>query len=57
MSALLATDAGALARIRAIATDEVERLEGSRPASLTTEIRVRARGTTVYVDVDVEAAL
>jgi hypothetical protein len=57
MAALLATDSGALTRIRAIATDEIERLGGSRPASLSTEIRVRARGTTVYVDVDVEAVL
>jgi hypothetical protein len=57
MAGLLATDANALARIRAIAADEAERLGGARPTSVSTEIRVRARGTTVYVDVDVEAAL
>ncbi len=56
MAALLATDSGAQGRIRSIASDEVERLGGTRPASLSTEIRVRARGTTVYVDVDVEAS-
>ena len=57
VAGLLATDAGALGRIRAIAADEAERLGGTRPGSVSTEIRVRARGTTVYVDVDVEAAL
>jgi hypothetical protein len=55
MAGLLATDTGALGRIRAIAGEEVERLAGTRPDSVSTEIRVRARGTTVYVDVDVEA--
>ncbi len=57
MAGLLASDSGALGRIRAIAATEAERLLGTRPESVTTEIRVRARGTTVYVDVDVEAAL
>ena len=57
MAGLLATDTGALGRIRAIAAEEAERLAGARPESVTTEVRVRARGTTVYVDVDVEAAL
>jgi hypothetical protein len=57
MAALLATDSGALGRIRAIAADEAERLGGTRSDSVSTEIRVRARGTTIYVDVDVEAAL
>ena len=56
VAALLANDSGAQVRIRGIASDEAERLGGSRPTSVTTEIRVRARGTTVYVDVDVEAA-
>jgi hypothetical protein len=57
MAALLATDTGALGRIRAIAAGEAERLIGGRPGSVTTEVRVRARNTTVYVDVDVEAGL
>jgi hypothetical protein len=57
MAGLLATDASALGRIRAIAGEEAERLGGSRPESVSAEIRVRARGTTVYVDVDVEATL
>jgi hypothetical protein len=57
LAALLGTEAAALARIRAIAAGEAERLGGTRPTSLEAEIRVRARGTTVYVDVDVEARL
>jgi hypothetical protein len=57
MAALLATDSGALARIRGIAAEEAERLGGTRPGAVSTEIRVSARGTTVYIDVDVEADL
>jgi hypothetical protein len=56
LCALLATDTVAAARIKSIAAAEAERLCRIRPRSVGTEIKVRARGTTVYVDVDVEAS-
>jgi hypothetical protein len=56
LCALLATDATAATRIKSIAAAEAERLCRTRPRSLGAEIKVRARGTTVYVDVDVEAS-
>jgi hypothetical protein len=56
LAALLSTDAGALARIKSIAAEEAERLTGARPRSLNPDVKVRARGTTVYVDVDLEAS-
>lgn len=56
LAALLARDAGAQARIKRLAAEECERLASARPRSLATDIKVRARGTTVYVDVDVEAS-
>jgi hypothetical protein len=56
LCALLATDTAAATRIKAVAAAEVERLCQARPRSLGAEIKVRARGTTVYVDVDVEAS-
>src|SRR5688500_18426592 len=55
LCALLANDPVAAARIKSIAATEAERLCRTRPRSLGAEIKVRARGTTVYVDVDVEA--
>jgi hypothetical protein len=56
LAALLARDAGAQARIKRLAAEECERLSAVRPRSLNADIKVRARGTTVYVDVDVEAS-
>jgi hypothetical protein len=56
LAALLARDAGAQARIKRLAAEECERLSSARPRSLNADIKVRARGTTVYVDVDVEAS-
>jgi hypothetical protein len=56
LCALLATDGTAASRIKAIAAAEAERLCGARPRVIGAEIKVRARGTTVYVDVDVEAS-
>ena len=53
---LLANDSAAATRIKSIAAAEVERLTRTRPRTLGAEIKVRARGTTVYVDVDVEAS-
>jgi hypothetical protein len=56
LCALLATDTVAAARIKSIAAVEAERLCRTRPRTVGAEIKVRARGTTVYVDVDVEAS-
>jgi hypothetical protein len=56
LCALLATDGVAATRIKSIAAAEAERLCRARPRTVGTEIKVRARGTTVYVDVDVEAS-
>ena len=56
LCALLANDNVAAARIKSIAAAEAERLCRARPRTVGAEIKVRARGTTVYVDVDVEAS-
>lgn len=56
LAALLADEPAAQARAKAMAARETERVAGSRPKVITTEIKVRARGTTVYVDIDVEAS-
>jgi hypothetical protein len=55
LATLLADDNGALARVKAIAGREIERLTGARPTAVTVEISVRAQGATVFVDADVEA--
>ncbi len=57
LATLLAADPAAQERIRAIAAGEAERIAKRRPRAVETEIKVRARGATVFVDVDVEAAL
>lgn len=57
LASLLGVEAGSLARIKRIAADEVQRLAGARPRSVSADVKVRSRGTTVYVDVDVEAEL
>ena len=57
MASLLAADTAALARIEALAAREAERLLGSKPKSLETEVKLRARGAVVFVDVDLEALL
>jgi hypothetical protein len=57
IATLLGQDADARATIEAIAARETERLAGARPTSLVTEVKVRARGAIVHVDVDVEATL
>jgi hypothetical protein len=56
LATLLADDADALARVKAIAAREIERLTGARPSSVAAEITVRAQGATVFVDADVEAS-
>lgn len=56
LGALLAKDPTALARARAIAESELVRSQGRKPREVTAEVRVRSRGTTLFVDVDVEAS-
>jgi hypothetical protein len=56
VAALIETDKAALARIKTIAAAETLRIAGRPPRSLTSEVKVRARGITVFVDVDVEGS-
>lgn len=56
LAALLAIDADAAARVRAIAAAEAARVSGAPHAAVTAEIKVNARGACVLIDVDVEAA-
>lgn len=53
----LNTDTDAQARVRAIAAKEAARIVGARPKSVSAELKVSARGSRVFVDVDVEAVL
>ncbi len=48
-------DAQVAARVKAIAFGETERVAAARPKAVNAEIKVRAQGITVFVDVDVEA--
>jgi hypothetical protein len=53
--ALLDKDAATAAAVRALAAAEVARVSGARPRGVATEIGVRAEGTRIAIDVDVEA--
>ena len=57
LASLLGVESASLGRIKRIAASEVERLTGARPRSVSADVKVRARGATVYIDVDVEAVL
>jgi hypothetical protein len=57
LAAQLEADADAQARVRAIAAREAARIVGAKPKSVSAELKVRARGARVFVDVDVEAVL
>jgi hypothetical protein len=57
LAAMLARDVAARNRIRIIAQREAERITQSRVRDVTAEIRVRAQGARVLVDVDLEARL
>jgi hypothetical protein len=54
---LCATDARLLRRVRLLAEAEATRIAGRPLGPIATEIRVRADGTTLFVDIDVEATL
>ncbi len=57
MAALLADEPTLDARAQLIVRREVERLTHEKPKSVRGETRIRARGTRVYLDIDVEAVL
>ncbi len=57
LAALIGGDASARARIESLASREAERIAGSRPRDLKVEVKVRAQGAKVFVDVDLEGAL
>jgi hypothetical protein len=57
MAALLVDEPSLDARAQAIVRREVERITHGRPKSVRGETRIRARGTRVYLDIDVEAIL
>jgi hypothetical protein len=54
VAAMLGDDARALRKVRQIAAREAERLAGAPLGSPAVDVRVRAEGTTLFVDVDVE---
>jgi hypothetical protein len=54
---LCATDARLLRRVRLLAEDEATRIAGRPLGQIASEVRVRAEGTTLFVDIEVEAAL
>lgn len=55
LAALLETDHAVAESIRRVAERETERLAGGHPQQVETQVRIRAQGAKVYVDVDVEA--
>lgn len=54
---LLTTDGRIARSVRRIAEREASRLAGDRVLPTATEVRVRAAGTTLYIDADVEGEL
>ena len=56
-AALIASDARVGRRVREIAEREACRISERRLPAVVAEVRVRAEGTKVFVDVDVEAEL
>lgn len=57
LAELMAGDPALPERIRAIAEREATRIAGAKPINLRTHHTIRAQGTKVFIDVDVEAAL
>lgn len=52
VAAQIAVDERVGARLRLMATQEATRLAGAAIANLTTEVRVRTRNTTIFIDID-----
>jgi hypothetical protein len=57
MAALLVDEPSLDVRAQVIVRREVERITHGKPKSVRGETRIRVRGTRVYLDIDVEAAL
>jgi hypothetical protein len=55
LGALLARDPTVATRVKAIAAKEAARLAGGRLRAVAAEMKVTARGSRVFIDVDVEA--
>jgi hypothetical protein len=56
LTALLRADLTIKARVDALACREVLRVTGTRPKAVRSEIQIRAQGTRVFIDADVEAS-
>ena len=56
LAALLRADSTIKARMDALAAREVLRVAGARPKGVRTEIQIRAQGSRVFIDADVEAS-
>jgi len=54
LATLLASDAAVAARVKAVASQEAARIAGGRLKAIATEVKVRAKGARVFIDVDVE---
>jgi hypothetical protein len=57
LAALLAKEESLARRIESVVRREVERIAAAAPQSVRGETRIRAQGTRVFLDVDVEASL
>jgi hypothetical protein len=57
LAALLAKDSSLEARVEAVVRREVERIAKVPPQSVRGDTQIRAQGTRVYLDIDVEATL
>jgi hypothetical protein len=56
LAALMRADLTIKARMDALACREVLRVTGTRPKAVRSEIQIRAQGTRVFIDADVEAS-
>ena len=56
LAALLRADLTIKARMDALACREVLRVTSTRPKGVRTEIQIRAQGSRVFIDADVEAS-
>ena len=54
LATLLAAETAVSSRVKAIASREAARISGGTPGKLATVVKVRSRGTRIFIDVDVE---
>jgi hypothetical protein len=54
LATLLSGDAAAAARVKGVAAREAARIAGGRLKAVATEVKVRAKGARIFIDVDVE---